>query len=378
MITKLKITNFKSHKNTILDFSNLTLLTGVNSSGKSSVIQSLLLLRQSYKKGRLNIGLDLNDPLCDIGKGLNALYQFSDNEIIQFYIEIDNSLTLNFEFNVKDKYDSTFLPSISTNENLTDNFSLFSNDFQYLSAGRWGATDLYPMDSYAIENEKQLSLKNGQGELIAHFLEHYRDLEISEEKSLMLHHLEENKKLLSQVIAWEREISPRLTIEAIKKAERAVLNFGYKGIEENPPIIDLSGKNIGFGISYSLSVITALLSAEPNSLIIIENPEAHLHPHAQSKIAELIALASQCKIQVLIETHSDHILNGILVACKKFEKSKVGIDSKNVKIYFFGERNVNHVSQYENIEILKGGRILNQPNGFFDQTEIDLSTLMGF
>ncbi|MDR2692581.1 MAG: AAA family ATPase [Dysgonamonadaceae bacterium] len=67
MIIKLKIKNFKSHKNTELNTGNLTVLTGINNSGKSSVLQSLLLLRQSFKKGRLNEGLDLNEPLCEVG-----------------------------------------------------------------------------------------------------------------------------------------------------------------------------------------------------------------------------------------------------------------------------------------------------------------------
>ncbi|MDR1023283.1 MAG: AAA family ATPase [Prevotellaceae bacterium] len=66
MIIKLKIANFKSHKNTELNTGNLTVLTGINSSGKSSVLQSLLLLRQSFKKGRLSEGLDLNEPLKNI------------------------------------------------------------------------------------------------------------------------------------------------------------------------------------------------------------------------------------------------------------------------------------------------------------------------
>lgn len=60
MITHLKISNFKSHKVTSLRMSNLTVLTGVNGCGKTSVIQALLLLRQSFLKGRLAGGLDLN------------------------------------------------------------------------------------------------------------------------------------------------------------------------------------------------------------------------------------------------------------------------------------------------------------------------------
>ena len=76
MITKLKIANFKSHRNTNLNASNLTVLTGVNSSGKTSVLQSLLLLRQSFLKNRLSNALDLNDPLCFIGVAGEALSQF--------------------------------------------------------------------------------------------------------------------------------------------------------------------------------------------------------------------------------------------------------------------------------------------------------------
>ena len=89
MITKLKIANFKSHENTILNLGNLTLLTGLNSTGKSSIIQSFLLLRQSYKKGRLNKGLDLNEPLCDIGKGVDALYRFGNLSILVKWCTLD-------------------------------------------------------------------------------------------------------------------------------------------------------------------------------------------------------------------------------------------------------------------------------------------------
>lgn len=84
MIKNLLLQNFKSHKYTELKFANLTVLTGINSAGKSSIIQSLLLLRQSYQKGRLTAGLDLNSPLCDLGKGNDVLFRFADSNIISF------------------------------------------------------------------------------------------------------------------------------------------------------------------------------------------------------------------------------------------------------------------------------------------------------
>jgi len=74
----------------------------------------------------------------------------------------------------------------------------------------------------------------------------------------------------------------------------------------------------GFGLSYTLPVITALLVGTliPNSLVIIENPEAHLHPRGQTEIARLIALCAQVGTQIIIETHSDHLFDGIRIAAK--------------------------------------------------------------
>ena len=264
MITKLKITDFKAHHDTEISLGALTLLSGINSSGKSSVLQSLLLLRQSFKKGRLSTGLDLNAPLCDIGKGIDALYRSSQNEIISFYIETENNF-YTFAFNAKNRYNDTFIPSDEPIAIQSDslNSSLFSNSFQYLSSSRWANLNQYPMDTYAVETEKQLSLEYGQGELVAHFLEHYGDSRNFDIKSdLILHPSSSSRKLLEQTIAWEREISPRVTILPIKKDNKISIEYGYKSEGDNQPIDRLQSKNIGFGISYSLSIVVALLSAE--------------------------------------------------------------------------------------------------------------------
>jgi predicted ATPase len=375
MITKLKISNFKSHKSSEINTGALTLLTGINSSGKSSIIQSLLLLRQSFKKGRLKTGLDLNVPLCDIGKGIDALYRFSsESEVISFDIEINKKDSYSFNFNVNGKYDDTFLPlesKIDLNGKLLQ-LPLFTNNFQYLSAARWAGIDSYPLDSYAVETEKQLSLNYGQGELVAHFLEYYGDNREFEIKSeLLLHPEVKSKRLLEQTIAWEREISPRLTMVPIKKGDKVTIEYGYKGAGTNPPTKNLQAKNVGFGISYSLSIIVALLSAEPGSLIIVENPEAHLHPKGQSKLAELIALAAKDGIQVFVETHSDHIFNGVRKAVAAGD-----IQKENVKIHFF-ELDDTNTSVGTEVNLSDKGRVLNYKKGLFDQFDDDLDALLG-
>lgn len=373
MITKLKISNFKPHQNTILNTAALTLLSGVNSSGKSSVLQALLLLRQSYKKGRLSAGLDLNAPFCDIGKGIDALNQFSENEIINFSFEIDKIKNYEFSFNVNNRYEDTLIPKILPLELEPTllNLPLFTNNFQYLSAGRIAGIDLYPMDSYAVETEKQLSVNYGQGELVAHFLEYYgnhRDFNI--ESTLLLHKSTTSKKLLDQTIAWENEISPRLTMTPKKEADKVTIDYGYKGVGSHAPTMGLKPKNIGFGISYSLSIVVALLSAKPGALLIIENPEAHLHPRGQSKLAELIARTAKSGVQIFIESHSDHIFNGIRKAIHAGL-----IDNNLVKVHFF-ELDKQNTSKNTEILFSDKGRIINTISGLFDQFDDDLDELL--
>lgn len=372
MITKLRISNFKSHQHTEINTGLLTLLSGINSSGKSSVLQAMLLLRQSFRKNRLSAGLDLNVPLCDIGKGIDALNQFSDSEIITFGLETA-TIYHEFNFNVHDKYEDTFIPQTSPMILQPEliQLSLFTNQFQYLSAGRIAGIDLYPMDSYAVETEKQLSVNYGQGELVANYLDYWgshRDFNITSD--LLLHKSTSSRKLLDQTIAWENEISPRITMFPKKEADKITIDYGYKGEGSQTPTKGLKPKNIGFGISYSLSIVVALLSAEPGALLIIENPEAHLHPRGQSKLAELIARTAKSGVQIFIESHSDHIFNGI----RKAFHSKL-IDKNIAKIHYF-ELNDKNATKSTEIIIAENGRILNSVPGLFDQFDDDLDELL--
>ena len=373
MIKKLKIANFKSHKHTELNTGNLTVLTGINSSGKSSVFQSLLLLRQSFKKGRLNSGLDLNEPLCEIGFGEDALSRYATDNYISFLLEGENEEKLGFKFDVEGKFNNTHIPVckiIDTHNNSLN--ALFSNDFQYISSSRWANINSYPPDSYAVETEKQISLKNGQGELVAHFLYYYgENKNFSIVSDLLLHPNNSSRNLLEQVIEWEREISPRVGIKILKKSGKFEVEYEYKGVGDNQPVQNPKSKNVGFGISYSLPVVVALLSAKPGALLIIENPESHLHPRGQSKLAELMTLVAQSGVQIFVETHSDHIFNGIRKALLQKK-----IDEKNVTVHFL-ELNDENVTVNTEIQFSDSGRILNYREGLFDQFDNDLDELLG-
>jgi predicted ATPase len=112
-------------------------------------------------------------------------------------------------------------------------------------------------------------------------------------------------------------------------------------------------------------VIIALLTSKPNDIIIIENPEAHLHPKGQSKLAELMCLVAQNGVQIFCETHSDHVFNGVRLAVKKFHKGEKGIDKDNAQCFYFRKKGFE--SEVIPIEIDTNGQINKRPTGLFDE-----------
>ena len=368
MITELHIQNYKSHKDTRLPLEPLTLLTGVNGSGKSSVIQSLLLLRQSYKRQQLEKALILNDSLCEIGTGKDTIYQSAEDDFVQFDIKTG---TREYTWKYASHESKYFLPAIDQqkkiNHDLLD-ISLFNDNFQYLSAGRLPELK-YEREDLLVENERQISQKRGYGELVAQFLYFYGEKE--KVKKALLNNNSVFDDLIHQVTAWEREITPNVNVLPKKIGESYTVHYSFDKNDTIGTTDSFKSENMAFGLTYALPVITALLSAKEGALLLIENPEAHLHPRGQSRLSELIALAAQSGVQIIIETHSDHIFNGIrkAIAGGKIEKGKV-------KVHYF-ELDERNVSINTEIQFSDKGRVLNYKKGLFDQFDEDLDTLLG-
>lgn len=376
MIKKLHLKNFKSHRDTELNIKPLTLISGVNNVGKSSVLQSLLLLRQTFKRGKLGEGLVLNKPLIELGRGNDVLYKFAQDPILAIELTMENTI-LSYRYRVDENaLEGSLLPLIDGTISLlsasTD--ALFSRDFQYLSSLRLGGESDFTIDSDEAVTEKQISYEKGKGELIGNFLYAYQD----EPTFDYINNSDDSIPLLDQVMYWEGLISSGVTINVQKKADKPgfTILYGTKGKEGKKSIEGLRAENIGFGVSYSLPVITALLSASPGALVMIENPEAHLHPEGQAELARLMCLAAQRGVQVIVETHSDHIINGVLVNCKRYEKEGYGISRDSVSIYYFSGQDEEHAVEYEEVKILPNGKVEYQPRGFFDRVEKDIDYLL--
>ena len=120
-----------------------------------------------------------------------------------------------------------------------------------------------------------------------------------------------------------------------------------------------------------------ILTAEPGSLLLIENPEAHLHPAAQAKMGKLLALSAQYGVQIIVETHSDHLLNGIRLLVKG-DKEWDKVDSDKIIVHYFNsELEDDFDKRYKDtLKINPSGKLDGWPVGFFDEWEKNLRTLV--
>lgn len=372
MINKYSIHNFKIHGDTELTLSGLTLLTGMNGMGKSSVIQTMLLLRNSFLIHDLPKRLNLKGEAFHVGGSANLVNSNVEKEsdILRLSLVWKQEKTFAFAFNYPIG-NETRLSGLPDNNLYADEemetLPLFNHRFQYLSAFRDGPQTIYGSDSTVVDDEKQLSYKMGAGEFTVYYLNKFGDMDIPV-RDLAYDARQTDCSLRSQVEAWLTEISPNIKINIEQQASNFILKYGYP--REGRPIRWIEAMNSGFGITYVLSVLVAILSAEPDSLILIENPEAHIHPSAQSALMRLIARAANHGIQVIIETHSDHIINGALVGAKKG-----WMDQRDLSIYYFQRDGQTLNAQALPLEIGDNGRIQNAPKGFFDQMRIDFEAL---
>jgi len=330
MIEKITIKNFKSLKNIDLSLSNLNVLAGLNGSGKSTFLQSLLLLRQSFKhEPKDSIGLILQDgELISLGSGKDIFYQYAGkDEHIEFEIKGDfNFLKWCFQY----APNSDILPVIKKEYTTDLSFiNLFNRQFQYLTAEHIAPQVSYKKSEFQVVKNKNIG---SRGEYSVHYLSEF-GLSEKIQNSDLQHPKAKSDCLIHQVDAWLSEISPgaKLIVEDLRGIDllRLAIRFETKDGYTN----DIKPVNTGFGISYVLPVVVAILKAHKGDMLILENPESHLHPRGQSAIGQMMAYAAQLGVLIFVETHSDHVINGIRVAVKN-EK----LSAKNVRIFYF-ERN---------------------------------------
>jgi len=370
MIRSLRVQNFKCFEDQFFDFKPLTLLTGLNGTGKSSVLQSLLLLRQSYQQGLLATdALALNGDLAHIGTGRDALFEGAKKEEIGFVLVLQNeagySMEANWHFEYMEESDLLDATSTKVDPGVYE-ADLFTDEFQYLQAERIGARRFFEKSKIILGQLNQLGSK---GEYTVPFLSH------DGHNSILNHKLirpdAASAALRDQVEVWLREICPGAHIVLTQNRDIDIVSLQYSFTMGTQVSNNYRATNVGFGLTYTLPILVAVLSSFPGSLILIENPEAHLHPKGQAMMGNLLARAASCGIQVVVETHSDHVLNSIRVAVHDGE-----LEPDDVQLHFFKRHEQDGQIVVVSPQIDQDGRLDQWPDGFFDEWDNSLEALL--
>lgn len=368
MVDSLHIENFKCFEDQHFELGNLTLLTGLNGTGKSSVIQSLLLLRQSYQHRFLQDGgLLLNGDLIQLGTARDIFFENATNDEFGFCLDLNGKpAEWRFGYN-RQQTDVGHQISKKVSGRVYD-ANLFGDNFHYLPADRIGPQSAFETSDHSVRERQQLGTK---GEYAPYFLYAFGAREIIAET--LAHPTKTTEtNLKNQVEAWMGEISPgvRINLQNYPSIDRINLQYFFSIGRDTTNAY--RSTNVGFGITYTLPILLALLASQKDTLVLLENPEAHLHPQGQFKLGELMARAASCGIQVIVESHSDHILNGIRVAVRREI-----IAPDQVCLYYLSRpTNTNQLgSEVISPSVDKDGRIDEWPEGFFDEWEKSLEQL---
>lgn len=346
MVKELKISGFKCFKDVKLELSNLSLFTGVNSAGKSSAIQAILLLLQQ----RQNESSALNGKYIKLGRFQEVKNTIINSRMIDVGMTIEDGndiIQCNTKIDTEEKIDTENLEKIK------------ELDFVYLCAERVGVEDVYKQN---LEKEYRIGI---HGEYAFDYLSKERMNPIREQD---FRQDDVGNNFGNQVDYWLNYIMGyNITAERISGTE--IVKVSYK--KNINGSMDIKPQHVGTGISYISNVIIAALSCEKGSLFVIENPEIHLHPSAQSRLLDFFSFLASRGLQVVIETHSDHIFNGMR---KNINSKRIRVEDTSV--YFF-KQNEEFLSVPVKIIIDENGVIKNQEKGLFDQFDEDLDELLG-
>lgn len=355
-IRNLRLTNFKGFSALDLELSPLNVFTGINSAGKSSAMQALALLEQS--RGQETPGFVLNGDLAELGDFGDVFFDriergYQSKPFLGIDIRPTGGKWQKHRGESRSS-DADFIPFTDPSGH---DVNVPWNMMQFVRADRLGPTLVHRRSHSAVVGSHSVGT---HGEYAVHYLLEHRTTRVHPAVRIagVADTLEE------QTGAWISAISrgTRIYPDNLPGVGSAVLRFS------NGPTTGINGgrehraTNVGFGLSYALPVIVGALTARRNSLLMVENPEAHLHPSGQRLIAKLCVGAAKAGAQVVLETHSDHVVNSVRIAVA--EKS---LRPTEVSLYFFDRTNDSGEPAVHRIEIDTDGSLSDWPDGFFDE-----------
>ena len=373
MIKSITLTNFKCFRSLQMDLASLNILAGTNGAGKSSVIQSLLALRQSWESGDLTRNqLLLSGSLCELGTAGEVYCAEPSTAFISFAFESSTLEKIELRSEQAEAKSKEYVLHLENGlHSEIGRLELCRNPFNYLHAERVG-----PRKTFPITPDESHPLSVGRrGEnapfIVASDLRHTKVT-----NSFLLKESSDGKvypHLQYQWPLWMAHLFPGFegTSEIYFEADQVRLALALQRKQTGQSLF-VRPTNTGFGVSFVLGIIVAGLVADQESVLIVENPEAHLHPKAQSGIGEFLARVAAGGCQVFVETHSEHVLNGM----RRMVKQSV-LAAERTSLHYFCNSSDAAGPKVTRIAISPSGDISQWPDGFFDQLDQDLSVILG-
>ena len=429
MIEALTLQNFKAWSKLDISFGKVTALFGPNSSGKSSLLQFLLMLKQTKNATDRRLVLDLGGPLVNLGSFGDVVYRHKDSEKISWKLawasqkplrvpnptgprqgilfedrNLQTECTVGMRrsslwaYGLKYRLGNTFFELNPSSEESTE-FSLASKntDFHFLrNRGRaWALpgpikTHLFPdqartfyqntdfLGDLEFEYETLMDRIFYLGPLREYPKREYtwsgsRPEDVGQRgertvDAILAATAHEEKRNLGKyyhykpfqefIAHWLKELG---LIDSFSIQEIAPGSNLYRAVvKKNRSSSEVLLTDVGFGVSQVLPALVLLFYVPEGSIVLMEQPEIHLHPSVQSGLADAIINAARTrKVQVIVESHSEHLM-------RRFQRrvaEDANGDMPEVKLYFTSMNGT--TAQLSDLKLNEFGEIENWPENFF-------------
>lgn len=320
MLKTLAIRNFKCFLNYDLELKDLTLLTGFNGAGKSSSLQPLLLMAQALREAPRTSILSLNGALTHLGSAGDVVAEKVSGEMgLGFADDGDGKASWSFahdrtlergelrltssRFSFGESSKAIWVP-----EGEPHSLLRAIRNVIFLGATRGAHGEAQPLPDSASIAPGDVG---AEGQWAGYWYAKLADEPVSKERR---HPTESRETVRGQIDAWMSELFPEARVNAERLTGLMLTKTSFAldgGNELRRPA------NVGYGLSYAFPIIVALVCAERGQIVIIDSPEAHLHPRAQSAMGGVLAHFAARGVQIIVESHSDHLVNGVRLAVRE-------------------------------------------------------------
>lgn len=335
MIKNVQIKNYKCIDKANIDLKPLTIITGLNSTGKSTLLQSILMPEM----------LIIQRTIANLS---------SDFDVIKCKYIKENTVTLTVQYDDDRTKTSSIMPSSHETIFFNDSIS-YGKGIYYLAANRSIGNSIVVRPF----SDDRIDLSDGLGAFIVFEQEKTQQVEPK------LRRYEDSDTLQAQVNYWLAYITGQRVEMTSDKVSDELMVLKYK----SDGIPNILPSNLGTGVTFLAEVLITCLRAKYGNVILIENPEIHLHPAAQTKLGEFFAFVANAGIQLIIETHCEHLINRVQYAIYKQELEH----DKMVILY---KKKI--TEPFEMIDLNRNGMFSKEfPEGFYDATLKEMTEIYG-